>query len=156
MERRLGAFTKDLAADTDGRLGRQSSRNSSWDCKDPAASATVSYTWFFLMSLPVPSACFPTQFGWKWTFIKFASGIPRALSSAQPPSTCNKPVTRRKSTVSCEVPGDIILQTKKGHGMNVWSSETHHTWYGLPLGQAGKTRGPGIKKNFYSYLQCFI
>lgn len=39
MERRLGAFTKDLGRDTDGRLGRRSSRTGSW-----AANATGSYT----------------------------------------------------------------------------------------------------------------
>lgn len=35
---------KDLAAETDGRPGRQSSRNSSWACRGLAASATVFYT----------------------------------------------------------------------------------------------------------------
>lgn len=77
------------------------------------------------ISLPIPSACFPTRCGWKWTFLKFASGTPRALSSAQPPSTCKKPVTRGKWTAFCEAPGDIIVQTKKGRWMSVWSSETH-------------------------------
>lgn len=63
MERRLGEVIKDLAAYTDGRLGRQSSRNRPCGLQGPAAPATVSYIGFFLMSLPFHLLIFPHSLG---------------------------------------------------------------------------------------------